>query len=517
MKLKRQSLVSQGSLNRMLQEAKAAWERRDFQQGFDLLERAHRLDPANPRILMQLGQAYGRRYDYAAAERCFEKAVRLEPKKAEILVTVGRIFVDFARPQPAERFLQQALAQPDATADTAARLAELYERLHRPDDAAALVERALHLNDACPLARLTQARLHRQAGRLAEAEQVLRPVRTAADREFRIRGFYELGAIHDRQGRYDEAMSAFLEAKALLQPDAPPLLAQVQVIIKYFDEMRDSVSTGIMARWFDSRRELLQPARRLALLAGHARSGTTLLEQVLDSHPDIVSAEETSIFHEDAYVTLRRHLPPETSMLAGLDTASVETLRQARERYFQSMSLWLGQPPGERLLIDKNPSLQVLIIAFIRIFPEARLIVALRDPRDIVLSCFMMLHYPLSTASVTFLNLGDTVSAYAHVMGVWQTLKPLVKNPWLEVRYEDMVENLESVARKTLDFLGVPWDARVLGFDEHARQKMVRSPTYADVAQPVYQRARGRWRHYQKYLEPYLEKLEPFVKAYGYE
>jgi hypothetical protein len=80
-----------------------------------------------------------------------------------------------------------------------------------------------------------------------------------------------------------------------------------------------------------------------------------------------------------------------------------------------------------------------------------------------------------------------------------------------------MVEDLESVARKTLDFLGVPWDARVLGFDEHARKKPVRSPTYADVTQPVYKRAVNRWRNYQKYLEPHLEKLAPFVKAFGYE
>jgi hypothetical protein len=100
---------------------------------------------------------------------------------------------------------------------------------------------------------------------------------------------------------------------------------------------------------------------------------------------------------------------------------------------------------------------------------------------------------------------------------MWLTLKPLIKNPFLEVRYEDMVEDLESVARRTLDFLGVPWDERVLAFDEHARKKMVRSPTYADVTQKVYKHARGRWRNYQKYLEPHLERLEPFVKAFGYE
>jgi len=87
----------------------------------------------------------------------------------------------------------------------------------------------------------------------------------------------------------------------------------------------------------------------------------------------------------------------------------------------------------------------------------------------------------------------------------------------VEVRYEDMVENLESVARRTLDFLGVKWDERVLRFDEHARQKLVRSPTYADVTKPVFKTAVGRWRNYRKYLEPHLAKLEPFVKAFGYE
>jgi len=102
-------------------------------------------------------------------------------------------------------------------------------------------------------------------------------------------------------------------------------------------------------------------------------------------------------------------------------------------------------------------------------------------------------------------------------MGIWRTLKPLLPGRYLEVRYEDMVDDLPSVARQTLEFLGVPWDDRVLGFYEHARKKMVRTPTYADVTQPVYKRAMGRWRNYQKYLEPHLEKLEPFVKAFGYE
>ena len=340
--MKRPQLIAPGSLNRMIQDADEAWRRGDFQQCFGLLERAGRFNLANSRILMQLGKLYGQRYDYVAAERCFEKATRVASKKAETLTMAGRLFVDFARHQLAERFFQQALEQPDSTSDTIARLAELYERLRRTQDATAMVERALHLDNACPLARLTQAKLRRQSGRLVEAEQALRLMLTTTDRELRIRGFYELGTILDRQGHYDEAMTAFLEAKSLLAPDAPPVLAQLRNIIKHLLEMETSVSAEMLARWYEAGREHLQPPHRMAFLGGHARSGTTLLEQVLDSHPDIVSAEETTIFHEDAYATLRRSLPGETSMLAGLDAASIETLRLARERYFQSMSLWLG-------------------------------------------------------------------------------------------------------------------------------------------------------------------------------
>jgi len=87
----------------------------------------------------------------------------------------------------------------------------------------------------------------------------------------------------------------------------------------------------------------------------------------------------------------------------------------------------------------------------------------------------------------------------------------------LEIRYEDLVEDLEAVCRRALEFLGAAWDERVLRFHEHAQTRLVRSPTYAAVAQPISKGAVGRWRNYQKHLEPWLETLAPFVKAFGYE
>ncbi|MGH7990699.1 MAG: sulfotransferase family protein, partial [Limisphaerales bacterium] len=276
-----------------------------------------------------------------------------------------------------------------------------------------------------------------------------------------------------------------------------------------------NASADVLRHWFDSSAQL-QPPHRLALLGGHPRSGTTLLEQVLDAHPNIVSAEETEIFKHDAYIPIMRSQPDDIAMYSALATATPGALQQARQNYFCAMESSLGQPIAGRLLIDKNPTYTFLIPSLIRIFPEIKFLIALRDPRDVVLSCFMQ-NLPLNQVGAACLTMAGTTEEYIALMETWQTIAPRMSNPYLEVRYEDMVEDLESVARKVLNFLGVSWDARVLGFDEHARKKMVRSPTYAEVTKPVYKGAVGRWRNYQKYLEPHLEKLEPFIKAFGYE
>jgi hypothetical protein len=141
---------------------------------------------------------------------------------------------------------------------------------------------------------------------------------------------------------------------------------------------------------------------------------------------------------------------------------------------------------------------------------------ALRDPRDVVLSCFMQ-KVPLTPISVNWLDLSSAAEYYSRVMKTWLAIRPLTKGEWLEFRYEDVVADLEVEARKILDFLGVPWDDKVLKFYEHAREKVVRSPTYRDVTQPVYHKSIGRWKHYERHFELVLQKLEPFVKEFGYQ
>ncbi|HXT12951.1 MAG TPA: sulfotransferase [Candidatus Angelobacter sp.] len=513
--MKRPQLVSNNALARLFQSADQARRRLDFQQCVEILERASRLDLGNPTLLLNLGHAYGKNFDFAKAESSFERALRLSPKKTEALAAAAMRAHDFGNAIMANQYYRLASEQKDATPDIFVALAENSERLSRLDEAAQFAGRALALKPNFSAARLVQARLTRQAGRLSEAEQILRSLSNDTPRDIRVKAGYELGSILDRQGRYDEAMAAFRDAKALLIPDAAPHIAAAHRVRGQLKELRDNLKAETLHRWQAGSKELA-PMHRLALLCGHPRSGTTLLEQVLDSHPDIVSAEETTIFHDHAYPFLARNAPVDANVLAVLDSAPPSILQPARTNYFRCMDAFLGDSIGTRLLVDKNPILTFLLIPFIRIFPETKLLIALRDPRDVVLSCFMQ-PLSLNQSAAAFLTLEGAVDDYAELMAMYQTVAPLIPNERIEVRYEDMVSDLESVARRTLEFLGASWDKRVLHFHEHAQKKLVRSPTYADVTRPVFKRAVGRWRNYERYLEPYLAKLAPFAKAFGYD
>jgi len=180
------------------------------------------------------------------------------------------------------------------------------------------------------------------------------------------------------------------------------------------------------------------------------------------------------------------------------------------------MAASLNQPIGSRIHLDKNPTLTLLLPGMLRLFPETKLLIALRDPRDVVVSCFMQ-YLPLNTNSVCFLTLERTARRYAHDMGIWLKLREMIGTPWLEVRYEDCVADLEREARRTLDFLGLPWDPQVLQYRERLKAKAVSSPTYEAVSKPLYTSAIGRWKNYRKFLEPCLAILQPFIEAFGYE
>ena len=505
------------TLSRLFKDAADAWQRQDYAKTIDALTRAARLDPGNAAIQLDLGRAHGLRYDYDAARRCFDDAVRLAPHPASALSHAGQRCQEFGHYAMAREYFLRAATQQDVPPPALVTLAELSERHARLDEAAEWVDRALARDAGCPPALLARARLSRLAGDLGAAES---GVRSLLQRDFRdgwtrVRAWYELAAILDRQERYDEAIAAAEQAKAPLRPASAGPAAVLHGIQARLREMAASLDPARLQRWFESR-DTLGPARPIAILCGHPRSGTTLLEQMLDAHPGIVTAEETHVLHDEAYLPLSRGFALDTPVLDMLDAATPEALRRSRHDYFRFTDACLGAEIGPRLLIDKNPALSVLLPAVARLFPEARFLVALRDPRDVCLSCFLQ-PLALNPVSSAYLTLESTAAQYASVMAFWRALEPHLRNPCLSVRYEDVVADLPQAGRRVLDFLGLPWDETVTSFHRHARTRPLRSPSYSDVTRPIFTRAVGRWRHYEKHLAPISQTLAPFLTAFGYE
>jgi hypothetical protein len=237
---------------------------------------------------------------------------------------------------------------------------------------------------------------------------------------------------------------------------------------------------------------------------------------VLDAHPGLVSSEERDFIGRELLhcVVVGRG---KITLLEGLNGLRIEEVERERCRYFRAMEYLLNQPIAGRMHLDKNPAYNLTIPLVLRVFPETRLIIALRDPRDVVLSCYLR-YLPLNAVSVRFLDVERTAERYALDMSAWLKFREMVDAPWCEIRYEDTVADLETQARRALDTLGLVWDNQVLNYRARLMgSKQVTSPTYEAVAQPIYTRAIGRWQNYRQLLEPALPTLEPFIREFGYD
>lgn len=503
-------------IERLCREAEESWKRLDYQASINKLEQATRLEPSNPSLHFNLARAHGLRYDLSAVQRCLDKALQVSQGQVQMLEEAGRLCSTFKNLDLMLGYLERASDKRGVSIGALASLADIYVLDDRIDDAAEMVERAARIDRKDPRVLLREAVIMRQRGRLDEAESQFRDLmaNSAAEPLVRIRAAYDLAGILDGAGQYNEAMTALLEAKAMQRPQALPLAVPLQRMQNLEKELARTLTATVLDCWRADGVKL-QPPRRLALLSGHPRSGTTLLEQILDAHSGAISLEETGLIHDEIYRPLARDYPSGTGLFQMLDSAPPSALCHLRENYFRCAEMFLGKSIGGRLLVDKNPGLSVMIAVLLRVFPDTKFLVALRDPRDVVISCFMQPLTPTPVSSA-YLSLEGTVTQYGSVMGFWLEMLPRMANHCVQVRYEQMIDDLPTVARSVLKFLGLGFEDNVLKFFEHARTKRVNSPSRADVRKPLYRAAVGRWKNYEKYLEAYMPGLERFLKEFNY-
>jgi len=298
----------------------------------------------------------------------------------------------------------------------------------------------------------------------------------------RITAGFALAALLDQAGQYDEAFQRLREANNLLQ-------ARLEAAGETFNaaELRAYVAERIAA-WrpasFAAHRDHANPSDLPVFVVGMPRSGTTLTEQILASHPQVHGIGEGHYL---------------ASAIAAADQAAwaLAACRHAADAHIARLHVMGGSASR---VVDKTPDNLFHLGPIAALFSGARVIVCRRDPRDIALSCyFQSFAEPMPYAN-------DLAACAARIQEVdrmlahWQSVLPL---RMLEVRYESLVADLEGESRRLIGFLGLEWDPRCLDF--HRTQRVVQSASLWQVRQPIYERSVGRWRHYARHLGPLLE------------
>jgi Tfp pilus assembly protein PilF len=473
-----------------------------------LYQKLIRQSPRQAVIWYECGNAAFKSRQMDLADRAWSKAVEVEPRNADLVGMVGHQFEAARRPDKARAcFIRAAEADPRGI-NPRISLAVLLEKSHCLDDARAAVMECLAIDPRDDQARYFLAVLDRREGKLQEAENQLRDLITSQPRHAYVQyaARYELAQVLDRTDRFDEAMRFLAEAKDIVRG-----LADTAVLMRSYDQTAESARRftagqpkDVLRSWAklfpEAKRDAIPP---LAFLGGHPRSGTTLLEQILDAHPGVAALDEPPAFLEV--------LQPEFHKSSELSSARVNVLRRI---YIQALRDELGADPAEKLLIDKNPSPTARLPLWLRVFPELRVIIALRDPRDVVISCYFQ-NIPLNSANVNFLSLERLAKHYADLMGIWLAVREWPGFNWIETRYEDIVADLPREGRRVTQFLGLQWHTDQERFYETSAAKQLYSPTYQDVTRPVYQRSVGRWHAYERHLSPIFSVLEPFCRAFG--
>ncbi|HYN45196.1 MAG TPA: sulfotransferase, partial [Allosphingosinicella sp.] len=397
----------------------------------------------------------------------------------------------------ADEAYRQALATQPGLAIAFLERGLLLERGNRLELLPALLDEAVGQGIAAgDLAYLRALALER-GGKI---EQALLEARKAADDP--VRRALLIGRLADRSGDPATAFEAYAEMNRIVAEAAPAGAAAAYRA--HVAALRDMMIPDFNAGWPDAEADKDRPAP--VFLVGFPRSGTTLIDTMLMGHPAVHVLEEEPILQRVGEAL------GDFARLPELDAGEIDRLRAL---YFAELDAF-DPRARDKMVVDKLP-LNILGAPLIhRLFPDAKLIFAERHPCDVVLSCFMQ-NFDLNDAMANFLDLGDAARLYDLVLDFWTRARAILPLDVHAVRYEALVEDKEAEMRALLAFLGLTWDPAVLDNEGIAlRRGPIATPSYAQVAQPIYARASGRWERYRDQMAPVLPLLAPWAERMGY-
>lgn len=430
--------------------------------------------------------------------------------KAEL----SEVLVQISEPWDAMELLEELVRRAPTDWPTQLSLARVYERVNRPEEASAKLDWVTaargttcssDLRDEIAVQRAQLAIRQRSFGEALALLKGVSPHFATGD------GYYfALAKAYDGAGDAAATMAALATAHRLqmegLATTNPELLLPDEPLLPHVTER---VSASDYRAW----PSLKAPGTTESpvFVVGFPRSGTTLLEQMLDAHPSLQSMDERPFFNElarqleDAQVMVPRDL-------SGLDQHDCDELRKG----YILMACGKVARNWDTRLIDKNPLNMLWLPMIHRLFPRAQFIFVMRHPCDVVLSCYLQNFRagPLVSACRSLEQLSRT---YVAAMENWIHHVQVFQPDVMTSRYEDLVADLAAHTRRIAGFLGLSDAGAMAHFDVHARAKgFIRTPSYTQVIEPVSGRAVNHWLRYRTWFEPVLPILQPMIERWSY-
>lgn len=456
-----------------------------------LCRQALRMWPADPRFQSTLGLAYVAERSFANAVACFAAAIASTPDAANLHGNLAAALEQLGRESDAVASYRQAIALDPDVADAHVRLGDVLQRLGHFAEAVVSFERAIALQPRQTRSYLSivSARTVSEADRpLIERMEALLLEKDLTEQDH-LNLRYGLGKAFDDLGSYERAMQQFDEANRIAAN-------RVRRTGRTLDRKRhienvDRMIASFTPHFYARHRSLGSESELPIFILGMIRSGTTLVEQIISSHPEIGAAGELRFWGKQGV------------LLGDATTGALQ--RPAARRMAEDYCKLLREvAPTARRVTDKMPTNFLLIGLIHLILPRARIIHCQRAPLDNCLSIYLT-PYANSTdfahdrSSIVFYY-----EQYARLMAHWRRILPADR--FLDVKYEELVTNREEVTRQMIAFCGLDWDEGCLHHETNTG--IIRTPSLWQARQPVYRTSVARWRHYEPWLGE-LRRLLP--------
>ena len=461
----------------------------NVESALPLLQKARSRAPRHPGLLLNLSLALRDAGRLDAAAEHLEASVALAPN-ADACNQLGVLWGDLGETEKATTLFKKAIELNSAHRNAWLNLAITLEQVGDRERARKALRDALGAipHFASAYYQLMQVDGERATDADISAMRQLSEKTSTPDAD-RILLHYGIGQALDRRGEFDSAFHAFQQAHRL---KARSCQFDLEVHRKRIDLMIDAFSEIAPL-------DLDHPD--LVFIVGMPRSGTTLAEQILASHSQVLPLGEQPFIGQLAESLGELARKPFPQALSHVPQEHLKRLaEQCCERY--------AAQAQDKTLVDTTPANYLLVGLIARIFARARIVHCERHPLD---TCLSIYQYPLSDAHAyahDLAHLGSTYAAYQRLMSHWRDLAGL---RLYDLRYEALATNSEREIRALLGFCELEFESGCL--ESHRLQRRVRTPSASQVRRPIHQGSIGRYKHYQAHIEPLAEALQSPVKA----